>query len=201
MNFCSSFLTHQQPALAESTLQAGQLVIRTADFPDLHSLAGVLTDSFHSGEGLMVWFQPLLKLGIYEDLRTRLRSRSPHYLCLVALLSMVDGEYKSDQIAGTVEMTLRYASQATGGVKYPYIANLAVQEQQRRQGIASKLMAHCDQTALIWGFRDIYLHVLEDNEQAKQLYLNCGYRFCHLEPSYLACLFKRPRRLLMHKHL
>ena len=40
--------------------------------------------SFHSGEGFVEWVYPVLRLGIYEDLKNRLRSKAEHYICLVA---------------------------------------------------------------------------------------------------------------------
>jgi ribosomal protein S18 acetylase RimI-like enzyme len=59
----------------------------------------------------------------------------------------------------------------------------------------------CEQTALDWGFPDIYLHVLENNHQARQLYLKTGYQLRQIEPSYGAWLLGRPKRLLLQKHL
>lgn len=169
-------------------------MIRPVEPQDLSSLAEILTQSFHPAEGWMAWTHPLLKLGIYEDLRTRLGSKSPHYLCLVAIHGL-------DDVSGTVEMSLRSCSWTIQNTHYPYISNLAVGENYRRQGIASKLLVSCEQVALRWGFRDLYLHVLENNQQARRLYFECGYRLCRVESSYINLLLNRPRRLLMHKRI
>ncbi|NEQ22919.1 MAG: GNAT family N-acetyltransferase [Microcoleus sp. SIO2G3] len=162
----------------------------------------MLTDSFHSRSGIMGWAYPVLRLGIYEDLRNRLRSTAPHYVCFVALavISSVGGS--REELAGTVEITLRSPSSwQPRHSQYPYISNLAVSKSCRRRGVAKQLLSACEQTALDWGFPDIYLHVLENNHQARQLYLKTGYQLYQIEPSYGAWLLGHPKRLLLQKHL
>jgi hypothetical protein len=55
--------------------------------------------------------------------------------------------------------------------------------------------------SLKWGFCDLYLHVLEDNHQARQLYLKTGYEQLQVESSVGAWLLGRPKRLFLHKQL
>ncbi|MEC4891625.1 MAG: GNAT family N-acetyltransferase [Oscillatoria sp. PMC 1051.18] len=200
MNSCFSYLKSNEPVAAGSTLKADGLFIRAARQGDLHGLASVLAESFHSQSGSLGWTYPILKLGIYEDLRTRLRSCSPHYLCLVAIATGTDSA-KSEQIVGTVEMALRSDSWFDPDSAHLYISNLAVSESYRRQGIARRLLAGCDRTAMEWGFNDLYLHVLENNARARQLYHRCGYRLQQVESSLGTWLFQRPRRLFLHKYL
>ncbi|MDY6786163.1 MAG: GNAT family N-acetyltransferase [Cyanobacteriota bacterium] len=197
------------------------IAIRAARNGDLHHLAEVLAKSFHPRHGWMSWAYSLLKLGIQEDLRNRLQEQSPHYLCLVALVSVRDSglmgekqdaavgsEGQSPQktvghlgeIAGTVEITLR-SSSAIARTQYAYISNLAVSQSYRRQGIARKLLLNCEPMARDWGMREIYLHVLEDNQRARQLYSSSGYRLHRVESSWDSVLFNRPRRLLLQKTL
>ncbi|MDY7013441.1 MAG: GNAT family N-acetyltransferase [Cyanobacteriota bacterium] len=197
------------------------IAVRAARLSDLHALAEVLTQSFHPPVGWMSWAYPLLKLGIQEDLRGRLQENSPHYFCLTALVSAkkcyLTGDTKkpeaygsgkclreaagrTSKIAGTIEIALR-SSGTLGRTQYAYISNLAVSRSYRRQGIARKLLLSCEPMALDWGFREIYLHVLEDNQQARQLYSSSGYRLYRVEPSWENLLFNRPRRLLLQKTL
>ena len=63
---------------------AVSLLVRTVRKQDLGSLADILTSSFHSQSGSMGWLYPLLRAGIYEDLRTRSQTQTKHYACLVA---------------------------------------------------------------------------------------------------------------------
>ncbi|MGD2181605.1 GNAT family N-acetyltransferase [Lusitaniella coriacea] len=197
------------------------MAIRGAGTEDIGRLAEVLAESFHPPVGLMYWAYPFLKLGIYEDLRLRLQAGSPHYLCLAAIIpyptsfaatypaenhpvlaaAPISGSLNTSVVvAGTIEIALR-SSGIGGGVQYPYISNLAVGQCYRRRGIARKLLLSCEPTALEWGFRDIYLHVLESNEPAQQLYLTSGYQLHRIESGVGNWLLNRPRRLLLHKHL
>lgn len=180
--------------------------IRAAQPEDLTSLAEILADSFHPHQGILGWAQPLLRLGIYEDLRNRLRSSLPHHVCLVAVRAgntAIKGRHQSaGDVAGTVEMTLRSTELlARTHSRYPYLSNLAVRFTYRRQGVAKQLLLNCEQAALEWGFQDLYLHVLENNHQARQLYLNLGYRLHKVESNWNALLLGRPRQLFLHKHL
>jgi len=205
VNPCFSFLTPYEPASAGQdavTAGASHFTIRTAQAGDLTTLAEILTDSFHPRTGIMGWIYPMLRLGIYEDLRNRLRSTSPHYVCLVAVssVSMIAGS--QEELVGTVEIALRSPSSwQPRSSQYPYISNLAVTKSCRRKGVARQLLLACERTALEWGSRNLYLHVLENNHQARQLYLKTGYQLHQVEPSYSAMLLGRPKRLFLHKHL
>ncbi len=205
VNPCFSFLTPYEPAPAGQdavAASASHFTIRTAQARDLATLAEILTDSFHPETGLVRWLHPLLRLGIYEDLRNRLRSASPHYLCLVAVATDSTVAGSREELVGTVELTLRSPpSWQSRSSQYPYISNLAVRQSCRRQGVARQLLLACERTSLEWGFQDLYLHVLENNHQARQLYLKTEYQLCRVEPSYSAWLLGRPKRLFLHKNL
>ncbi|NEO98439.1 MAG: GNAT family N-acetyltransferase [Symploca sp. SIO2E9] len=150
----------------------------------------------------MGWAYPMLRLGIYEDLRNRLRSNLPHYVCLVAIAQFSTVTGYREELAGTVEITLRSTSSwQIGKSQYPYVSNLAVRKSCRRHGVARQLLLSCEQTVREWGFQDIYLHVLEDNHQARQLYLKTGYKLRQVEFSYLSWWLRRPKRLFLQKHL
>ena len=187
---------------AANLADRSHLQIRAANLEDLTGIAEILADSFHSQQGMFGWAYPLLRLGIYEDLRTRMRSASAHHICLVAAAG--------DKLAGTVEMGLRSiehrasdgkANPKMGRSPYPYLSNLAVHPTQRRQGVAEQLLLSCERAAVTWGVQDLYLHVLENNHQARQLYFKVGYRLHQVDASWSAWLLKKPRQLLLHKHL
>jgi ribosomal protein S18 acetylase RimI-like enzyme len=176
-------------------------MIRVAQSKDIKGLAEVLTESFHSPNGFLGWTYPLLKMGIYEDLRSRLRSEEPYYSCLVASTALTT-KTPQEEIIGTAEIALRYPNTwSLIGLQRPYISNLAVSNSYRRRGVARNLLLKCEQTALEWGFRSISLHVLENNHQAKQLYFSSGYQLDQIEPSLGHWLFKSPRRLLLQKQI
>lgn len=195
-------------------LAAGQsdrcshLQIRAVRPGDLTGVTEILADSFHSHDGILGWAYPLLRLGIYEDLRNRLRSTTAHHICLVAVKRAIkvttEGSPDStgDQLAGTVEMAVRSTELwARERSRYLYVSNLAVYPNHRRQGVAKQLLLSCESVAISWGFREIYLHVMENNYQARQLYFKLGYRLHKVDSSWSALLLRRPRQLFLHKHL
>lgn len=173
---------------------AHPVVIRTAVRQDVRALADVLTDSFHPPEGLMFWVQPFLRLGIYEDLRARLRANTPQYHCFTATLGT------TGLVIGTVEIAVRPLYWGAYQVDYPYISNLAVHPDYRRRGVARQLLLNCEPKALEWGFQAIYLHVLDRNRPARKLYKSLGY---HTEESWPASGFTlwQSQRLLLYKTL
>ncbi|MGL5063655.1 MAG: GNAT family N-acetyltransferase [Microcoleus sp.] len=182
--------------------------LRLAASKDLTQLADILALSFHSRKGFVEWVYPLLRLGIYEDLKNRLRCRSEHYICLVAEIvscGSSGGERfatPGEHIAGTVEMALRSRlAWQVPSADYPYLSNLAVHPQYRRLGIAQQLLCSCEQTALQWGFSEIYLHVLENNHAARQLYDRAGYRLEQVDGHWSNWLLGQPRRLFLRKQL
>lgn len=174
--------------------------VRAAQLNDLTDLVEVLADSFYPRIGLMRLLLPVLRMGVYEDLRYRLRSSSESdYVCLVAITTLPSGNLN---LVGTVEITFRSTSPFQfRSLPYPYLSNLAVHSQARRQGVAQKLLNRCEAIVLDSGFQDLYLHVLADNRQARQLYAKAGYQTKQTD-SLLPCwLLRRPQKLLLHKRL
>lgn len=175
-----------------------ELIIRPAKSEDTRKLAEILTHSFYDFPDYLSWMYPLLQFTISEDLRYRLRSSSPLYYCLVAIMPQTDG---SLEIAGTVEISLRSPSFWAYNAQYPYISNLAVHKNYRRQKIGSQLLAQCDRIALDWGYDEIRLHVLDKNHPARKLYTNNGYHISQIEPHWGKFLLDYSHRLLLKKQI
>lgn len=190
--YTSSFPTPY--STAETNSLAPSFTVRKAGMQDLGGIAEVLTHSFHSCQGWGWFLYPFLKVGIYEDLRSRMCSDRAYYACLVAV------ESSTGKIVGTVELLL---GTPDGWIpkqhQSTYISNLAVSASYRRQGIAQRLLRSCEELTASWGFREIYLHVLDNNVQAQKLYQRCGYHSCRVEPSLTAWLLKQPKRVLLGK--
>ncbi|HIK11760.1 MAG TPA: GNAT family N-acetyltransferase [Oscillatoriaceae cyanobacterium M33_DOE_052] len=197
--------------------QLSLIRIRAAQLKDLHGIADVLTDSFHSREGWEGWMRPVFRLGIYEDMRTRLREAKPtyglgtsyakgasnvYYACLVSVLrrSVAVSDLSEETVVGTVEIGVRSLELWTpGSSPHIYLSNLAVAPAYRRQGVASQLLIACEEIARQWGAHDLYLHVLQNNRSARRLYFNLGYRLHRVEPSLIDWFLHRPKRLLLRK--
>ena len=190
--------SHQLPVTAAADEAFNQFQIRAATPADLTNVAEIITESFHSPNGIWGWAFPLLRLGIYEDLRHRLASPAPHHICLVA----VDTTATTDNLVGTVELGVRFGDSWTQvGKSFPYLSNLAVHPKYRRLGAASELLKACEKVALSWGFKELYLHVLENNHQARQLYFKSGYQVHQVESYWNTFFWGRSRQLFLHKYL
>ncbi len=190
--------TQPQPNPETGTLPVGKLQIRVATPDDFLDIAQIVAESFHSREGLWGWAFPLLRVGIYEDIRHRLKFPIPHHICLVA----VDATSEDQKIMGTIEMGVRVSDAwAIVNPGFPYLSNLAVHPSYRRLGVGSSLLIRCEQISQEWGFQDLYLHVLENNYHARQLYFKLAYRVYKVESPWEAFFLNRSRQILLHKHI
>jgi ribosomal protein S18 acetylase RimI-like enzyme len=192
-------ISHQKDS--SDQFSEAQYLVRAIRQQDLFEVSGILADSFPLNPEFLRWLIPLMRVGIHEDLRSRLRSSSPHYACLVAVDASSSPETENC-LVGTVEVGLRNDSPWQPRTKqYPYLSNLAVREEYRCRGIARKLLSTCERVVSNWGFQEIYLHVLETNDPARRLYLRAGYRLEETHSGWNSLLFGQPRRLFLHKKL
>lgn len=190
--------TQPQARSETATLPVGQLQIRVATPDDLMNIAQIVAQSFHSQQGLWGWTFALFRMGIYEDLRHRLQSPTSHHICLVA----VDAASEDQKIMGTIEMGVRITDTWTSiNPGFPYLSNLAVHPSYRRLGVGASLLIRCEQISQEWGFQDLYLHVLENNHQARQLYFKLAYRVHKVESPWNTLFLSRSRQILLHKRI
>jgi ribosomal protein S18 acetylase RimI-like enzyme len=183
-----------------------QIEIRPVKEDEIHCVADIITRSFHFDRGWMAWFTPLFKIGIAEDLRNRLRTRVPtsiHHkpqqqVCSIALC--VDRE--QSYISGTVEVGVRTAERyRQSHYRYVYLSNLAVSKDFRRRGVAQKLIESCEQQTTDWGYTEIHLHVMGNNERGRNLYQKLGYEVISSEFVWSIIPWHRPERLFLRKQL
>ena len=125
----------------------------------------------------------------------RLRQRHCQYECLTAIRE------PQTKVIGTVELAVRPVHDGHCVFEAPYLSNVAVHPRYRRRGIATQLLLQAEQQAIAWGFRDIYLHVLERNQPAQALYARLGYQLISTEFTYVNWLLQQPRQVLLHKRL
>jgi ribosomal protein S18 acetylase RimI-like enzyme len=175
-----------------------RIVVRRLQLDDITQVSVLLSDAFYSEDGWLGWAAPIFKLGIYQDLKTRTLSQSPHYACLVGFS---ESESKAT-IVGTVEISARpLSSWALMGPSVAYVSNLAVAKAFRRQGVGQYLLASCEQIVSSWGYREIYLHVKAENRLARRLYTRVGYQLYRPEVPMWARLLMPPQELLLRKPL
>lgn len=176
-----------------------QIVVRSLQLEDIPSVAELLSEAFYAGNMWLGWATPILKLGIYQDLKTRYTSPLPQHSCLVSVQICAD---ELPIITGTVEISVRpLLSWGTFGQSVPYISNLAVAQSFRRQGVGKALLLACEPIVQRWQHDTLYLHVKGENQAARGLYFSVGYRQQRDEIPVWARLFgqSHQNQLLLRK--
>ncbi len=140
--------------------------IRLADPVDIPSVAALVALSFHPGGGWQAIWRSFVQLGIEHDLRDRWRHSSRHYRCWLAITTTA-----VPLCVGSVELDLRLIN----GSPQPYLSNLAVHPDYRRQGIGRRLLSTVADSVVASTYGALYLHVLAKNTAARQLYQGCGF--------------------------
>ncbi len=193
--------------------QSSSFTIRHASSRDVGHVADILTESFYRSPDYKVNFlfrcftdlvYPLLRYGIMLDLNSRFDDKTPCYACLVATHPS-----NNFQAIASLEICMRHVPAKSHREfwlwsemhQHPYIFNLAVHPQWRRRGVAKQLLLAAEQTVKQWGFSSLYMHVLESNQPARNLYDRIGYRLHHREGTISYWLLGRPRRFLLQKIL
>ncbi len=176
--------------------------IRSAQRNDLPQIVAVLLASFYPQAKATQWLYWLMRIGIQEDIKTRLKTPANQYACLVAIALDADTAQSTSDVAGTAEISQRPCETwRFFPPKRAYLSNLAVAPAYRRRGAANQLIETCESIALSWGYHRIYLHVMADNSAAQALYHQAGYRPCEVSNPILSGLGLRPERLLLSKQL
>jgi len=196
----SLFDSHHSLPSPSPITESFTTLVRLGNIEDINEIGDVLTYSFNHFNDWSLWIYPFLKMGVCEDLRSRLQ-KEENYHCIVAEKKRQNSIEPKNKIIGSVELSLRTVYGWQGKRKYPYISNLAVSKSYRRHGVASKLLCKCEQIAKYWGFNQLYLHVLADNSIGRQLYLNNGYTIHQIETDLYSLFIPSKRRLLLVKSI
>jgi ribosomal protein S18 acetylase RimI-like enzyme len=176
-----------------------RLTVQLIQTEDIPSAATLLSQAFYPNNGWLGWVSPILKLGIYQDLKMRCMAQSPHYACLVGV--QVSGNAVRE-IVGTIEVAARPLSAwPLMGPSVPYISNLAVSKPFRRQGMGRKLLLACEPIVHQWGFGELYLHVQGENRSARGLYSSMGYKLYRQNVPPWEKLLGPSQQLLLRKQL
>ncbi len=175
--------------------------IRAAQPKDLNQIVNVLLVSFYAPVQATQWLYWILRIGIQEDIKVKIKSPVEQYACLVATTIHPDSA-QSNAVIGTAEVSQRPCETwQLFPRKRAYLSNLAVSPAHRREGAAQQLLTTCENIALNWGFHRVYLHVMADNAAAQALYNQAGYQLCEVSNPIFSGLGLRPQRLLLSKQL
>ena len=176
--------------------------IRSAQRQDLSKIVAVLLASFYPTAQATQWLYWLMRVGIQEDIKTRMKPPANQYACLVALRLATHSAQATGDIVGTAGISQRPCETwKLIPANLSYLSNLAIAPHYRRQGAASQLLQTAESIALSWGFHRTYLHVMANNAAAQALYLQAGYEPCEVSNPNLSGLGNRPQRIKLSKQL
>ncbi|MGB3299869.1 MAG: GNAT family N-acetyltransferase [Phormidesmis sp.] len=191
----------EQPVSTPSRYQKRSFRIRAAQPKDLAQIVTVLLTSFYAQAKATHWLYWLLRMGIQEDIRVKIKSPAGQYACVVAT-TLHPTSAQSGAVIGTAEVSQRPCETwQLFPPKRAYLSNLAIDPAYRREGVAQQLIATCESVALSWGFHSVYLHVMADNVAAQALYARAGYQQREVSNPVLSRLGIRTQRLLLSKRV
>lgn len=154
-------------AATQQQQQQRNVVIRKAQWEDLGAASRLLVTEFY---GKSCWF-PAQCLSELNRLQTNFHFDPHKHLMLVAtdplekaIIGFVDIDAREAPLAKRSEFPPR-----------PYLSDLAVQRNRRRQGIGSSLVSECERVCQAWGCSHIYLKVQAQNPAGLGLYERLGY--------------------------
>ena len=191
----------EKPASTPTQYQKRSFRIRAAQLKDVAQIVSVLVASFYTQARATQWLYWLLRIGIQEDIKVKIKSPVGQYACLVAT-TLHPNSAQSGEVIGTVEVSQRPCETwQLFPPKRAYLSNLAVDSAHRREGAAQQLLSTGESIARGWGFHSIYLHVMADNIAAQALYASAGYQQREVSNPILSGLGIRPQRLLLSKRV
>uniref|UniRef100_A0A7S3V7G1 N-acetyltransferase domain-containing protein n=2 Tax=Chaetoceros debilis TaxID=122233 RepID=A0A7S3V7G1_9STRA len=149
--------------------------IRRAKYKDLREAVGILIDAFYKPSAVI---RPYLFLSELS----RLQLNFPYNICehsFFVACTMVteerdDKAMKEEKIIGFVDVDTRRVRKISDAPR-PYLSDLAVHKEHRRQGVAKSLIKFCEDESIRWGKKNLYLRVEEKNNGALAMYSDLGY--------------------------
>ena len=188
--------------LSASPLEtSSEFLLRAAERSDVDELATLCTDSFFGthelADGPIIFMQRLMILmRVRKQLARRVGFEEEDRECrlfvaedersgrLIGCLDLAVHVYDRDQ--QRFYLTVDTLPPTPGGPlgpfersKYawrPYLASVAVAKEERRRGVARRLVVEAELVAKQWGYNELFLEVAQSNEAALGFYRRTGYR-------------------------
>lgn len=146
--------------------------IRNATQKDLKSASKILTDAFFS---FNVFTTPFERLNTFLSLQDTLPETNNQYYMLVACQRHPSQSKDKESVLGICEVDDRKTYNANPAPR-PYICNLAIDSERRRQGIGNAFIKICEHKAQHeWQKDFLYLRVRRKNIVALEMYYRLGY--------------------------
>lgn len=148
------------------------IYIRNATPKDLKSASYILTKAFFS---FNIFTTPFEWLNIYLSLQDNVLETNNQYYMLVAIQRHPSQLKEKESVIGICEVDDRKTVNLDPAPR-PYICNLAIGTERRRQGIGKAFISICEHKAQHeWQKDFLYLRVRRKNNVALDMYYGLGY--------------------------
>jgi len=159
------------------------MTIRKCRYSDLTIVAEMIVTSFYTAKMRNSPFSAVLKLGELNRLQQNFPYADDQHFMFVATTtstSVKKNDKKNDDtdIVGFVDLDFRPATRSIDPPR-PYLSDLAVDPNHRRQGIATTLIQKCEalaQTNTKNKNKSLYIRVEQANDAAVQMYEQFQYQ-------------------------
>ena len=154
----------------------GIITYRNAQLEDIDQISQLCSVTF---DGPFDWYMVLQKAQSLERFRLQLSTRFYSFV-ESGLKHAMFVAVKNNAVIGFVEIGMlppptRKPDGTMNATDYPYLGNLAVNKEERRQGIGRKLVKLGIKVANKWGDDKLFAAVKMDNIEAVRLYESLGF--------------------------
>lgn len=175
MGLFSSFSESNENHYGGELKDSSTHYVRRAKYKDLREAVGILIDSFYKPSAVI---RPYLFLSELSRLQGNfpydISEHSFFVACTMVTEEGSDKAIKEEKIIGFVDVDTRRGRKLSDAPR-PYLSDLAVHKEHRRQGVAKLLIKFCEDESIRWGKRKLYLRVEEKNNGALAMYSDLGY--------------------------
>lgn len=161
--------TFTEAPLESVELSSTKHYVRKAKYMELGHVVDILIDAFYNPSELI---RPYLYLSELSRLQGNFPYNEDEHMFFVACTL---DEKNNEKIIGFVDVDIRKPRKESDAPR-PYLSDLAVHLEYRRQGVAKSLIRQCEQKSMAWGKTHLYLRVDEKNDGALLMYSSLGYQ-------------------------
>jgi ribosomal protein S18 acetylase RimI-like enzyme len=137
--------------------------------PDLGVVSDLIMTSFYTGENTRSPWRQMFRLGELNRLQQNFPYDDVRHSMLVASCR------STHEIMAFVDIDARPAKRLQDPPR-PYLSDLSVDPDWRRNGIASKLIQECEHLAIKMGKNELFIRVERNNTPALHMYEGLGYQ-------------------------
>ena len=163
--------TFTEASLDSVELSSTKHYVRKAKYMELGYVVDILIDAFYNPSDI-IEIRPYLYLSELSRLKGNFPYNEDEHMFFVACTL---DDKNNEKIIGFVDVNISKPRKESDAPR-PYLSDLAVHLEYRRQGVAKSLIRQCEQQSIAWGRTHLYLRVDEKNDGALLMYSSLDYK-------------------------